>query len=77
MIRSATTSPTITRDGLSTSVVSTLEPVATAPQKKSVTPFPTVPDPAGTVNAVSRQLVSAHVIGSVHCCFVFGPVGPP
>jgi hypothetical protein len=62
--------------GLATSFVSTLEPHATEPQKKSVAD-PFSDEPAGTTNAESRHDSSAHVIGSVHCDFVFGPVGPP
>ena len=62
--------------GLATSFVSTVEPHATAPQKKSVAD-PFSDEPAGTANAESRHDSFAQVIGSVHCDFVFGPVGPP
>jgi hypothetical protein len=72
----ATASNTIkTGEGLPTNAVSRLDPVATAPQKKSVAVDPTA-DPAGTAKLASRQLSSAQAIGSVHCAFVFGPVGP-
>ena len=64
-----------TGQGLSTNEVRRLDPAATAPQKKSVAPVPTEV-PSGTVKLESRQEVSAHEIGAVHCSFVFGPVGP-
>src|SRR5262249_1701975 len=64
-----------TGDGLPTIAVSTVEPDATATQKKSVAVDPST-WPAGTVKLVSRHALSAHVIGCHHCAFVLGPVGP-
>jgi hypothetical protein len=55
--------------------VSKPDPTATAPQKKPVAVAPTAP-PAGTEKLLSCHSVFAHVIGCVHCSFVFGPVGP-
>jgi hypothetical protein len=60
--------------GLLMSWISPTEPFEIAPQKKSVASVPRIP-PVGTAKARSRQ-VSDHVIGSVHCVFRFGPVGP-
>jgi hypothetical protein len=51
-----------------------LEPVATAPQKKSVARVPPIPPP-GTAKLCERQSCD-QVIGSVHWSFRFGPVGP-
>ena len=65
-----------TAPGLATSFVSTVEPHATEPQKKSVAD-PFSDEPVGTSNAESRHDSFAQVIGSVHWDFVFGPVGPP
>ena len=53
---------------------SSREPPAMAPQKKSVVRVPAAP-PAGTAYARSRQLCDQR-IGSVHCSFRLGPVGP-
>ena len=50
------------------------EPLPTAPQKKLVAVLPNAP-PDGTVYARGRQWFD-HAIGSVHCVFRFGPVGP-
>ena len=54
--------------------VSTVEPPATAAQKKSVA----APkwSPPGTVKLESCQVSSAHVMGVVHCGFRLIPVGP-
>lgn len=54
---------------------SSVEPIATASQKTVVAAGPNA-SPAGTANARSRQVVSAQVIGCVHCVLSFGPVGP-
>src|SRR4051794_12253970 len=68
-------STTSTRDGSPTNAVRTLDPAATAPQKKSVAERPSE-RPDGTAKLVSRQLVRAQVIGACHLRLVFGPVGP-
>jgi hypothetical protein len=60
---------------LPTIEVSRPEPAATAPQKNPVA-VPPRPVPAGTVKLLSRHSSLAQAIGSVHCGFVFGPVGP-
>jgi hypothetical protein len=52
-----------------------LEPFATAAQKKEVALGPSNVVP-GTAVLLLRHVSSAHVIGSVHCDFMFGPVGP-
>ena len=61
--------------GFATSFVRTVDPAATAPQKKSAVEVPSEL-PAGIAKAESRHDSFAQVIGSVHCDFVFGPVGP-
>ena len=61
-----------TGEGFPTSAVSMLEPVATTPQKNSVAFRPAIV-PIGTVKLLSRQSLSAQVIGCLHCSFVFGP----
>jgi hypothetical protein len=64
-----------TGEGLPTSDVRTLDPVATAPQKNPVA-VPPRAVPAGTVKLSSRHSSFAQVIGSFHCGLVLGPVGP-
>jgi hypothetical protein len=61
-------------DGSPTIDVRMLDPVATAPQKKSVAVVPKEV-PTGTVKLLSRHSLVDQTIGSVHCSFVFGPVG--
>ena len=63
-----------TGEGSRTSAVSTLEPVATVPQKNPVA-VPPIAVPAGTLKLRSRHSSFAQVIGSVHWGFVLGPVG--
>ena len=77
---SRTSSPTTvasrssTGSGLRRSCTRPREPVSTALQKKSVVLVPRIPL-LGTARLESRQS-SIQVIGSVHCVFMFGPVGP-
>jgi hypothetical protein len=60
---------------LPTSAVSRVDVVATAPQKNPVAGAPNAVA-AGTMKLLSCHSVFAQEIGSVHCNFVFGPVGP-
>src|SRR5262249_27531765 len=65
--RKARMTPTAIRtgDGLPTRAVSTVEPVATAPQKNPVAVWP-ASVPIGTVKLFARQVWAAHMSGCVH-----------
>ena len=52
-----------------------VDPLATAAQKNVVALGPKIVVP-GTAALLLRHVSSAQVTGSVHCVFVFGPVGP-
>jgi len=74
--RTTTTVTTaIARGGLSVATRKASEPAATDWQMKSVAWVPNRP-PAGTAKLSVRPSSPDQVNGSVHCVFVFGPVGP-